>query len=293
MRFDLVDIRLFLHVVECGSITGGAERAHMALASASARVRGMEDELGVALLERGRRGVQPTAAGWTLVSHARTVLHQVADMRGALGEYARGLKAHIHLLCNTAALTEFLPEVLGSFLAQHPHVDVDLQERPSNEIVQLVTTGKADAGIVSDSAGLGLLETRPFRTDRLVAVLPRRHPLAARQVIDFSSLLNQPFVGLMKESALQGHLDGQAERLGSRINYRIRVHDFAAVCHLVEKNTGIAVVSETSAIRCSHTMALAIVGLSDDWACRRLLICMRRFDELPFHTRLLIESIGS
>ncbi|MGE5649631.1 MAG: helix-turn-helix domain-containing protein, partial [Bacillota bacterium] len=60
MRFDLTDMQLFLHIVEAGSITGGAERAHLALASASARVRSMEELLGMPLLVRGRRGVHPT-----------------------------------------------------------------------------------------------------------------------------------------------------------------------------------------------------------------------------------------
>lgn len=291
MRFDLTDLRLFLNVVEAGSITGGAERVHMALAAASTRVRGMEEELGVPLLERGRRGVQPTDAGWTLVNHAKAVMHQVADMRGALSEYARGLKAQIRRLCNTAALTEFLPDVLGPFLAQHPHVDIELQECPSIEIVRSIAAGKADAGIVADSEGPGMLETRPFRVDQLVAVVNRQHPLAGQQAVNFSDLLNCAFIGLMKGSALQDHLDGHAERLGTRISYRVRVHDFAAACRLVEEDVGIAVISETSAIRCSRIMAFEHIRLSDVWARRQLLICMRSFEDLPFHTRLLIERI--
>ncbi|GFE62012.1 LysR substrate-binding domain-containing protein [Geobacter sp. AOG2] len=293
MRFDLTDLRLFLNVLETGSITGGAERSYMALASASARVRGMEEELGVPLLERGRRGVQPTAAGWTLADHARTVLRQVSDMRGALGDYARGLKAQIRLLCNTAALTEFLPDDLGAFLAQHPSVTIDLHEHASTEIVALITAGKADVGIVADSVDHGLLETRPFRIDQLVVAVPRRHPLAAQREVSFSNLLDNPFVGLMKGSALQDHLDGQAERQGARLDYRIRVHDFDSICRLVEKNAGIGVISETSALRCSKTLAIDFARLTDPWACRRLMVCMRNFNELPLHTRHLIEKIGS
>ncbi len=67
MRFDLADLSLFRHVVEAGSITHGAERAHLALAAASTRIRNMEDALGVALLTRGRQGVTPTQAGRTLL----------------------------------------------------------------------------------------------------------------------------------------------------------------------------------------------------------------------------------
>ncbi len=78
MHFDLTDPRLFLHVAEAGSITAGAARSGLALASASARVRGMEEQARVALLERGRRGVQPTPAGQTLLHHARLVMQPLA-----------------------------------------------------------------------------------------------------------------------------------------------------------------------------------------------------------------------
>jgi len=70
MRFDLADLRLFLNVVEAGSITHGAERTHLAVAAASTRIRNMEAELGTPLLHRERQGTTPTEAGRTLVHHA-------------------------------------------------------------------------------------------------------------------------------------------------------------------------------------------------------------------------------
>ena len=74
MHFDLTDLRLFTAVADEGSITAGAARSGLALASASARVRRMEAALGAALLERGRRGVQLTPAGFALAHHGRLVL---------------------------------------------------------------------------------------------------------------------------------------------------------------------------------------------------------------------------
>src|SRR5579863_5454155 len=81
MRFDLVDLSLFRHVVEAGSITHGAERAHLALAAASTRIRAMESVLGVPLLMRGRQGVTPTQAGRTLLQHARAILRDRKSTR--------------------------------------------------------------------------------------------------------------------------------------------------------------------------------------------------------------------
>src|SRR6202521_3339122 len=145
MRFDLVDLSLFRHVVEAGSITHGAERAHLALAAASTRIRHMEEALGAALLVRSRQGVTPTQAGRTLIQHARTILRQAERLREDLGAYAGGLAGQIRVLSNTNA-QEFLPEALSSFLAAHPHVSVDLEERLSDEIVGLIAAGVGDLG---------------------------------------------------------------------------------------------------------------------------------------------------
>src|SRR6188472_1895638 len=102
MRFDLTDLRLFVHVAEAGSITHGAVRANMTLASASERVRAMEDALSAPLLERKRRGVQLTSAGRVLLHHAWTVTQQLEHMRGDLANFGQGLRGHVRLLSISA-----------------------------------------------------------------------------------------------------------------------------------------------------------------------------------------------
>src|SRR4029078_10597024 len=119
MRFDLIDLSLFRHVVEAGSITGGAQRAHLALAAASTRIRLMEEPWGAALLVRGRQGVTRTQAGRTLLQHARAILRQAERLREDLGVYARGVAGPIQRASTPNALTEFLPEALSSFLSTH------------------------------------------------------------------------------------------------------------------------------------------------------------------------------
>lgn len=297
MRFDLTDLRLFLHVAEAGSITGGAERSALALASASARIRGMEAAAGTALLQRGRRGVAPTPAGEAVLHHARLVLQQIERMRGELGDYARGLKGHVRILGNTAAVTEFLPEPLAEWLAAHPRIDIDLEERPSHAIVEAVAAGLADLGIVADMAdgraadGGGGLERIPFRIDRLVLAVPRGHLLAARRRIAFAEVLGEDFVGLSPGSALQDHLARHAARAGRPLTLRVRLGGFDAVCRMVEQGVGLAVVPETAARRCRRSMAIRAVPLSDPWALRRLSICVRSLDALPAHARRLVEHL--
>ncbi len=290
-RFELSDLRLFLHIVESGSITGGAERAHMALASASARIRNMEDALGTALLERGRRGVQSTDAGRALAHHARMMAQQMEQLRDELGQYAQGLKGHIRLLCNTSAMTEFLPEVLARFLARHPHTDIELEEKLSYEVVQAVVDGVADVGIIADSTDSGPLQTYPFRQDHLVAVLSKKHALARRKSLAFSELLGEDFVGLSGDSALQQHLSGHATRAGRRLQYRVRLRSFDGICRMVEHQVGVAVIPATAAQDCAAHMDIRAIPLTDGWSRRQLLICVRGLEGLPGPTRELIHAL--
>jgi DNA-binding transcriptional LysR family regulator len=292
MRFDLVDLRLFLKVAETSSITHGADQSNMALASASARIRGMEEALGVPLLERGSRGVALTPAGRALVHHAKIVLQQLEMMRAELGGYARGLKGHVRLLSNTIAVTEFLPAALASFLAAHPNVDIDLEERPSREIVEAVTNGFADVGIVADMIDLAELQVFPFATDRLVLILPSDHPLSDLKQIEFREILAYEFVGLSSANALQIFLSGQASRIGQPLKLRVRLSGFDAICRMVENGVGVAVVPE-NAVRRDRSIKLNIVPLTNPWAARNLMICVRRFDNLTEHAKRLVAHLRS
>lgn len=291
MRFDLTDMRLFCDVVETGAITHGAARSALALAAASARIRGMEEEIGAPLLVRSRQGVTPTPAGLTLLKHARTILGQSARLREDLGAYAKGVSGEVRILANTNASTEFLPQALSVFLAAHPHVRVDLEERLSDEIVGLIAEGVADVGIVAGTVDMGGLEVFPFRSDRFVVVAPVGHDLAARARIDFAQALAFDFVGLDRGSALQRFLAGRATRLGGALQLRVQLRSFDAVCRLVEAGVGIGVVPRTTAVRVSAAMRLALVELNDDWAVRDLTICVREFAALRPYAQELVTSL--
>jgi len=291
MRFDLTDLSLFREVVEGGSITKGAERAHLALAAASTRIRSMEDAIGAALLVRSRQGVVPTQAGRTLLQHARTMLQQAERLREDLGAYAGGLAGQIRVLSNTNALTEFLPEALSSFLSEHPNVSVDLEERLSDEIVGLIAEGVADLGIVAGTVDAGALETYPFRRDRFVLVVAHDHPLAKHGKISFAEVLDRDFVGLDRASALQRFLADKAARIGRPLRLRVQLRSFDAVCRMVECNVGVGIVPETTARRTARTMGIVPVVLSDSWAVRDLTICIRNMQELPPFARQLVEHL--
>ncbi|MEK1943735.1 MAG: LysR substrate-binding domain-containing protein [Pseudomonas sp.] len=293
MHMDLIDLRLFVRILEAGTITAGASRCHLSLASASARIRAMEASLGTPLLERGRRGVSATAAGNALARHGRLIVQQVEHLQFDLADYASGFKGQVRLLCNTTALSEYLPEVLADFLASHPHIDIDLQERPSLRILQGIREGAADIGIISDAVDSSGLQTLPFRNDPLALVIPRDHPLATRKEISFSDTLAHEFVGLALNSALAIYLEEQALHAGQRLRIRVRAESFDGVLRMVARGAGLGVVPQAAIERWQGPKGFSSLALSDPWAQRKLLLCATDFAALPGYAGTLLAALTS
>lgn len=274
MRFDLTDLRLFLAVAEAGSITHGAAEVGLSLAAASERLRDMEAIGGVPLLERNRRGVSPTEAGGALLHHARLILHQMAQMRGEIGRYAKGVRSTVRLLANTAAMTEILPARLSPWLAAHPQVDIELKERSSVDLARSVALGFAEIGVLSSAVDTSGLDLHPFATDRLVVVMARDHALAASRQLAFAELAGEAFLS-RGSGALRDYLDAQAARLGLHIRPRIALTGFADICLMTGAGVGVSIVPETAAKRHRKSTDIAIVRLAEDWATRNLSLCVK------------------
>lgn len=291
MRFDLTDLRLFLAVVDAGSITHGAAEAGLSVPAASERLRDMEAAGEVTLLIRGRRGIALTEAGEMLAHHARTILHQMAQMRGDIGQYAKGLRASVRVFANTAAITEFLPESLAPWMAAHPQIDVDLKERGSSEIARSVSAGFAEIGILSSAVDTGDLIIRPFAIDRLVIVVSREHRLTGNRAVRFADLLGDQFIG-MAGGALQDHIEDQASRLGAKMKMRVRLRSFQGICRMAGSGAGIGIIPESAARRCQRSTQIKLVRLLDEWATRRLSLCVRDENDLTAPAKTLYDHLS-
>ncbi|OLU30615.1 LysR family transcriptional regulator [Pseudomonas sp. PA27(2017)] len=295
MRLDLADLQLFLCIADAGSITAGAQRANLALASASERLRKMESSVGVTLLERRPRGVTTTEAGEALAHHARLILRQQDTLKGELQDYAAGARGTLHLYANTAALTVFLPNRLAPWLAERPRLRIELKERTSVDIVRIVASGLAEAGIVSSAVSAeGLhLHLQPVARDHLVLVAAPHHALADRRSLAFAEVLGEAFVGLAQGSALQDHINEHARVAGRPLDVRIRMNSFEALCQMVAHGIGLGILPLGIAQLHRRRHGLKVIALDDAWAQRELCLCFRDWSELSMPMRSLLAHLGS
>lgn len=291
MHFDLNDLRLFVATAELGNLTRAAERQHLSLAAASARIKALETQCGLPLLSREARGVRLLPPGEAFLHHARLLLQQSNQLRAELLEYGGGLRGHLRVFANTTAVTDFLPEILPGFLTRHPHINVDLQEKPNALIARGVRDGRADIGIVAGSVDTLGLESIHFSTDRLVLITSRKHRFARRRRIAFAETLDEDAIGMQQGSTLQAFLGQITERLGKRQKLRIQLGSFDAMCRMIGSGVGIGVVPESAARRNLESMQLALIELSDSWCVRERYLLVRERKALPTYAQALVETL--
>jgi DNA-binding transcriptional LysR family regulator len=291
--FDPVSLRLFVAICEEHSLTEAAEREHLTVSAVSKRLLVLEDQIGTALVARGRGGVQLTAAGEALLPAARGLLQSMARIRANLSEYAHQSRDHVRLSCTPSALTSFMPGDIAQFVSAHPLVYVKLDERMASDVAHRVHEGHADLGVVWDRTGTGALETVPYRQDRLVVIAHRSHPLAERPSVRFTDTLACNFVTVDAASVAQHLQQRAAIAEGRALKSSVCVRTYDGACRIVAANLGIAIVPYRATQTLITALGLASIELAEDWALRRFVVCLRDRFSLTASARRLLDSLAS
>ena len=293
--FDLTTLRLFVSVCETGNIARAGEKANIVGSAISKRLAQLEHQVGTPLLARKRHGVVPTAAGQTLLEHARGMLDGAARIERDMQAYIAGGRGQVRIFASVSAMTESLAEDVAAFLRKpaHRNISVDMEERVSPEIVRGVREGLASLGVCWDAVDHGALQTRPYRKDTLCVVVPPRHPLAGRKSLRFEQTLDFEHVSLPVNSAVQVMLRRNAAQLGRTLNHRVVVTNFEAALRVVRAGLAISLVPREVAQSASEAQGLRLIPLAEPWADRRFIVCFRDSPPLSPAAQLLADHLAS
>lgn len=293
-RLDLVSLSLFGLVVRTGSISRGAELAHLAVGAASKRISDLEDAVGAELFERHSRGVTLTLAGQALHRHAQRILADVDHLAADLSDHAAGIVGVVRLVANTSAVTQFLPADLARFVAAHAGIRIELDECDSREAVLAVVDGRAELALFAERTPTLGLHTVRYRRDRLVLVVPAGHPLAVdppTAPLPFAEVADLDFVSLPASTSLAQRLAAESAAIGRRLRVRIHVRSFDAMGQMVAAGLGVAVLPDAAVQPHLLSMNLARIELADAWAERDLLVGVRDLAALARPVRLLFDHL--
>jgi DNA-binding transcriptional LysR family regulator len=288
---DILTLQLFVAICEEGNLTRAARREGIAASAVSKRLSDLEEALSAELFHRGTTGMVLTSAGETMLRYSRSMLQTVQRIGSELKDYAKGKRGFVRLRANMGAVVQFIPDELGSFLAEHPDIKVDLAERSSQAVIDEVEKGIADIGLCSSIVESTQLHRIPYRTMRLVLIVTQDHPLAQKDSASVMEALDYPHIGLQTHSAIHQLMSSYAEHVGKHLNVRLHVTGFDAQVRMVQAGLGIGLMPDLAFEAIGRPMGLKSVALTDDWVRRQVDVVHRGEDTLSAAGKLLLRHL--
>lgn len=290
-QIDIASLSLFAHVARAESITQGAELANMTFSAASARIKRMEEITGAQLFDRQHsRGVALTEAGRLFFSHAQRLLSESEHLASSLAAHARGTASAVRLWVDTAGMTEALPGWIADFQVANPGVRLEFEERDSEETVAGLVAGTTDVGIFDDRVVTPGVKVQTYWQERLVLMVPKRHPLAGHSDISFEDAMGCEFIGLSGSSASK-RLRTTLGAYGRHLRMPIQVRSFDAMCRMVAAGLGVALLPYDVAQAFVRLAGIKQVMIWGRWPDRRLLIGTQDGSNSSGYVKSLVEHL--
>ena len=251
MDYSLRELECFIAVAEELSFTRAARRLSLAQPPLSRHIRSLEEKIGAELFSRQPRQVSLTAAGGILYDETRHIPRLLARGGEAARRCAMGETARLRLGFVSAVMNDELVEIVRRYRAQHPQVQIMLEDCPPQEQLNTIASGRLDGGFVGVApaiipAGIRLVS---WHREPLMCFLPVGHPLAGNASVSLKSLAGESFVAVSAEAApaFSAHVRELCKVAGFRPRVILESSRAQAVALMVAAGSGIAILPEAVA----------------------------------------------
>jgi LysR family carnitine catabolism transcriptional activator len=281
-------LQAFIALAEQRSFTRAAALCHLSQPAFSALIGQLEDTLGLRLFDRSTRHVAPTAEGQAFEVSARRVLAEFdAALAGVNDQLARRRgRVSIALLPSLAA--GWLPQVLQTYRARHPGIEIEVADVLSEPCVERVRSGEADFALAAIRADTPELRAEPFCSDGFHLVCPEGHPLATQAEVKPRDVAAYPFVHMARTSSVRQFLDAAVHPL--QMQTLMEVDQLATAMGMVRAGLGISLMPALTLFHFAQpglvTRPLAWPGL-----VRRIYLVRRRDRSLSLAAQSLYELV--
>jgi LysR family carnitine catabolism transcriptional activator len=274
-RLSAHQLRAYVHLAEQRSFTRAAVASHLSQPAFSALIRALEAEVGAQLFDRSTRHVDLTAEGRDFYDGALRVLSEIEAALASVRERVALSRGHVAMALLPSLAAGWLPDVLASFHAEHPDIELEVFDVLSENCIDHVRSGRVDIAIAATRVDTPELKAEPFLTDEFFLVARSGHPLLIKPSLKPRDLLPFDFVNLSRNSSVRQYLD--AALLPLKMRALMEVDQLATVMGMVRAGLGISVVPALTLFHFQHpgleTRLLKWPGL------RRSIYLIRRRDK--------------
>lgn len=240
---DLRQLRYFIAIIEHSSISRAAQHLHVAQPALSQHLRNMEADLGVALLHRGPRGVQPTEAGERLLAHARTITDLFERIPDQVRGLDRPLAGEVRLGLPGTVSEQLSADLISVARTRFPLVRIRIAEAMSGYIVDWLRRGLVDIAFIYGTADSRGLDTHHLLTEELC--LFARHEAGAPSasgVVTLAEAASRDLILPGPGHGLRDAIEQGARRGGCQITPLIEIDAYGQIKALVARGMGYAIL---------------------------------------------------
>ena len=292
LGLDFVTLRVFKAAVEEQSFVSAAEREHLAASAISRRIADLEARLGIELLRRHDRGVELTPAGKVLMRHVKSLFDIVEVTLSDLESLTLGRSGEVRVSASLSAISSTLPRIIGEIKAEHPNLDLRLEQNNSEETLVSLHRGTADIGFVSGIDVVDGLTSFEILAEPLRVVLPRSHALATRSDgLKFADLTEVDYIGLRKDLALQQLISRKAIGHDMQMRITVTVDGFESLAKYVAMGMGVSIMPKFHADDAAKAHGVVAVPLLEEWAERKTHVCVKSIASLSPASKIVLEAI--
>lgn len=243
MDMNLRQIEVFSAIMRTGSVTAAARELNVSQPSISKTLRHAESQIGVELFQRIKGRLYPTPEAEILYDETLRIDEDVKELRRLVVGLREVRVGIVRVACPPALSSYILPRAVGVFRSRHPRIGLRIEVSRNNAIADLVNARRVDVGVVHFPTEDAQLEANIIAIGRLVCVVNRRHPLAAKKCIRASDLKGVEIIRCSVHAQLQRAVRSFLE-IEDEAADRIEVNHFPVAIRLVSLGLGAAIVDE-------------------------------------------------
>ena len=285
MDMNIQKYMAFVKAVEYGSFTKAAEALSYSQSGISRMINDLEKEWKVSLLERNRTGVKLTSDGLSLLSYAKAVCNEYEKLQMQVHEL-NGLKSGlIRIGTFSSVATHWLPKIISEFQKSYPNIAYELLLGDYAEIERWILEGRVDCGFLRLPTQADL-DTIFLEQDKLLVVLPEKHPYAACERFPVSALNDFPF--MLLEKGAKADVSQALEQWDIKPNIHFTTWDDYAIMSMVESGLGISILPELILRRIPYRIVAKELEVP---AYRKICLAMRDKKTMSLAVRRFIEYL--
>jgi LysR family hydrogen peroxide-inducible transcriptional activator len=285
----LTELKYLIAVAEERHFGRAAERSFVSQPSLSAAIKNVEDELGVRVFERSKRGVQLTEIGEEIVAQARRTLDEAARIKTLAKQGKNRVRLRLGVIHTIAPY--LLPELVAALRKIAPEMSLDIEENMTANLDRLLRGAELDAAIVALPYEAPGVAVEPIYDEDFEVVVPQKHPLARRRSVpvgelDAGDLLLLPVGHCLRDQVLGACTEFSRAPPPGRLG-----NSLETLRSMVASGLGITVLPATALTERYQTPLVKAVPFAEPKPKRRVAVAWRTGFARPHAIRKLIEAI--